>query len=232
MIRLFLSLALLIFSAGGGNAQAGFSHCKLALALGLDISSSVNDREYRLQLEGLAHALEEESVIAAILQPEGAYIAAAVYEWSGYQQQDVIIGWTALDSPAAVQSFARRLRGHTRAYGEFATALGKGVEFGANLLRLAPPCARHVLDISGDGENNDGVGPDYFRARGVLDGITINGLVIQGAFPNPAIYYREHVMQGPESFVALARDFSDYRAVMAGKLMREINTELILGSSE
>ncbi|MEM7668680.1 MAG: DUF1194 domain-containing protein [Pseudomonadota bacterium] len=211
------------------TASPAAAFCKLALALGLDISSSVNSYEYRLQIDGLAHALETDEVIEAILQPDGAHIAAAAYEWSGYQQQDVVIGWTILDTPDAVRAFAGRLRGHERRYAEFATALGKGVEFGANLLREAPPCGRKVLDVSGDGVNNVGVGPEYFRAQGQLEGITINGLVILGAYPNPAIYYRRHVMQGPEAFVALARDFSEYRDVMIGKLLREINVEMILG---
>jgi hypothetical protein len=86
-----------------------------------------------------------------------------------------------------------------------------------------------VLDISGDGENNDGAGPNFYRAQGALDGITINGLVILGAYPNPAIYYRAHVIQGPNAFLAQAMRFEDYRDVMLGKLLREIGTELVLG---
>jgi hypothetical protein len=226
MIARALLLAGLLLAA----PTSASAYCKLALALGLDISSSVNSAEYRLQIDGLAHALESKEVIDAILTPEGAHISAAVYEWSGYVQQDIVLGWTTLDSPAAIRSFAARLRAHERVYAEFATALGKAVEFGAKLFASAPTCGRKVLDISGDGENNDGVDPDYFRAQGLLDGLVINGLVIQGAHPPPGIYYRKHVMQGPESFVALARDFSDYRDVMTGKLLREINSELILGT--
>ncbi|MBK0400663.1 DUF1194 domain-containing protein [Limibaculum sp. M0105] len=206
--------------------------CKLALVLALDISSSVNDQEYRLQFDGLAHALERPEVIEAILSPPGAHVAAIAYEWSGYSQQDVVAGWTRLDSPEAVRAFASRLRSHQRVYSDFPTAIGKAVEYGAKLFEKAPICDRRVIDISGDGENNDGVGPEYFRARGVLDGITINGLVILGAYPHPGIYYREHVMQGPGAFVAIARDFEDYRRVMIDKLLREINAEFVIGRNE
>ena len=90
-------------------------------------------------------------------------------------------------------------------------------------------CSRQVLDISGDGENNVGVGPEYFRRQGLLDGLVINGLVIQGAFPDPAIYYKQHVIQGPNAFMALARDFEDYPDVILGKLLREIEGDLIIG---
>ncbi|MEM8791859.1 MAG: DUF1194 domain-containing protein [Pseudomonadota bacterium] len=219
----------LVFLAAITIAQPAAAFCKLALALGMDISSSVNALEYRLQLEGLAYALEREEVIEAILTPEGAHIAATAYEWSGYQQQDLVIGWTILDSPEAIRAFAQRLRNHTRPYAEFPTAVGKALEYGARLFDTAPACGRQVIDLSGDGENNVGVGPGYFREQGLLDGITINGLVILGAFPNPAIYYRTHVMQGPDAFVAIARDFEEYRFVMAGKLLREINAQTIVG---
>ncbi|MEM7500178.1 MAG: DUF1194 domain-containing protein [Pseudomonadota bacterium] len=203
--------------------------CKLALVLGLDISSSVNEREYEQQLHGLADALAHPQVIEAITTPEGAGIAVITYEWSGYAQQDLITGWEMLVTPNDVEAYAARLKAHRRIYSDFPTAIGKALEYGANLFATAPPCARRTIDLSGDGENNDGVGPEHYRAKGIFEGITINGIVILGAYPNPAIYYRGYVMQGPNAFVAIARDFDDYRRVMIGKLLREIETQLILG---
>jgi hypothetical protein len=207
------------------------AECKLALALGLDISSSVNAREYEIQRDGLARAFRTPEVIEAILTPEGAGVAVAVYEWSGYNQQDVLIPWVLLDSEAAIAAVAARLAAHERPYADLTTALGKAVEYGARLLARAPPCARSVLDISGDGENNDGMGPGYFRARGLLDGITINGLVVAGAVPDPVAYYRQHVIQGPGAFLAVARDYDDYPAVIIGKLLREIDQQMVLGEA-
>lgn len=212
-------------------AAAQVSGCKLALVLALDISSSVNQREYDIQLQGLAKAFRTQAVIDAILTPRGAGIAAIVYEWSGYNQQDIVIPWTMLDGEAVIREFARTLAAHRRPYSDLTTALGKAIEYGAAMFRRAPPCARKVIDISGDGENNDGVGPGYYRAQGKLDGITINGLVVQGAFPDPAPYYRKNVIQGPGAFVALARDFDDYPSVMIGKLLRELDQEMILGEA-
>lgn len=220
------ALAILALVASPAAAE-----CKLALAFGLDISSSVNAREYRIQLGGLAAALRTSAVQDAILSPPGDHIAAAAYEWSGYQQQDLILDWTRLDSPAAIAAFAAGLEAHGRSYAEFPTAVGKAVEYGARLLDRAPPCARRTLDLSGDGENNDGVDPGFFRARGLLDGLTINALVIQGAYPDPAIYYSTQVIQGPGAFVALARDFDDYPSVIIGKLLREIDAQLVVGQT-
>jgi hypothetical protein len=204
--------------------------CKLALALALDISSSVNAREYDIQLQGLARAFRVPQVIEAILTPAGGGIAATVYEWSGYNQQDLVIPWTMLDSEASIRGFADMLSAHRRPYFDLPTALGKAVEYGAGLFSEAPACARRVIDISGDGENNDGVGPDHFRARGTLDGITINGLVVQGATPDPVPYYRDYVIQGPGAFLAMARNFDDYPSVIVGKLLREIDQQPVLGA--
>ncbi len=215
----------------GAPGPAPAADCKLALALALDISSSVSEREYAIQRDGLARAFRTPEVIEAMITPEGTGVAVSVYEWSGYNQQDVVIPWTLLDTEAAIRAVADRLSAHRRPYSDLTTALGKAVEYGAWLLARAPPCGRSVLDVSGDGENNDGAGPQEHRAQGKLAGITINGLVIQGAVPDPVAYYREHVIQGPAAFLALARDYNDYPAVIIGKLLREIDQRMVLGAA-
>jgi len=223
-------LALAACLALTGQPDSGrAAGCKLALVLALDISSSVNAREYALQLHGLAGAFRTPEVIEAILAPQGTGIAVIVYEWSGYNQQDIVIPWTMLDSEPPIRALADRLAAHRRPYTDLSTALGKAVEYGARMFASAPPCARRVIDISGDGENNDGAGPDEYRARGLLDGLTINGLAIQGADPDPAPYYRAQVIQGPGAFLVLARDFDDYPAAIISKLLREIDQQAILG---
>ncbi|MEM7684324.1 MAG: DUF1194 domain-containing protein, partial [Pseudomonadota bacterium] len=149
-------LALLVLAITLLVPVSAQAYCKLALAFALDVSSSVNDGEYRIQLHGLADALASDEVQNAILSPEGAHIMAAAYEWSGYPQQTLLLDWTKLDTPGAISLFANKLRQTRRRYAEFPTALGKAVEFGAHLLHRAPPCSRQVLDISGDGHRGQG----------------------------------------------------------------------------
>jgi len=228
LLGLGLAAGLLL---GPPKGLAQSSGCKLALVLALDISSSVNEQEYLIQRDGLARAFRNPAVARAILTPRGAGIAVTVFEWSGYNQQDVVIPWTMLDSEAAIAGFADRLAAHRRPFTDLTTSLGKAIEYAANLFARAPPCARRVIDISGDGVNNDGVGPEYFRARGVLAGITINGLAIDGATPSPVPYYREQVIQGPGAFLVVARDYDDYPEMILGKLLREIDQQLILGAA-
>lgn len=210
-------------------AEPAAAACKLALVLGLDVSSSVNSREYEIQIGALARAFRLAPVREAILTPPGAGVAVYAFEWSGAGHQAEIAPWTMLDGPSAIDAFADRLDAHARSADDGRTAIGRALEFAADRLAEAPPCARRTIDLSGDGINNDGPGPRAVRATGRLDGVTINGLAIQGAADDPAIHYRAEVMQGEDAFVALARDFADYPPVIVGKLLKEIGDAMILG---
>ncbi len=223
--------AALAFAAAlaGGAASAAPAACKLALVLALDVSSSVNSREYAIQRDGLAAAFRRPEVIEAILAPGDAAIAVTAFEWSGAGHQAAIAPWTLLDSEAAIRAFADRIAAHQRTATSLSTGLGAALAHAAGRFRTAPACDRRTIDVSGDGANNDGPEPGHYRALGLFDGITINGLAIQGAYPDPAIYYTVEVMHGPGAFVALARDFLDYPPVIVGKLLREIDAPMIVG---
>ncbi len=219
-------LALAALLAGTAPAAAA---CKLALVLALDVSSSVNSREFAIQRDGLAEAFRRVEVIEAILAPGDAAIAVTAFEWSGAGHQAEIAPWTLLDSAAASRAFADRIGRHERTASSLSTGIGAALAYAARRFASAPDCARRTIDVSGDGANNDGPEPSRFRTRGLFDGITINGLAIQGAYPDPAIYYTVEVMHGPGAFVALARDYQDYPPVIIGKLLREIDAPLVVG---
>ena len=83
MIRLVLFLMLL-----PGLAHAA---CRQALSMGLDVSGSVDDDEYRLQLDGVIAALNAQAVKDVLfMQPEAA-IRLHVYEWSGPINQTIMV---------------------------------------------------------------------------------------------------------------------------------------------
>lgn len=224
MIRL---AALALLAAQPGEAAA----CRLGLALGLDISSSVDAGEYEIQRGGLVAALRDGEVRDALLGQDGE-VRIAVYEWSGYAQQDLLTDWTALTSPADIDGLAARIAAHERPYAEFSTAIGKAVEFGAALMaRLPTPCDRLVIDLSGDGENNEGPGPHALRRSGLLDGVVINGLVIRGADLDPVAYYRTQVISGPGAFLMIAEGgFADFPAAIRRKLLREARPDIVAGA--
>jgi hypothetical protein len=228
VIRSALLAAAVLATALAAPAAA---QCRLALVLALDISSSVNDQEYQLQKGGLALAFRDPEVRNAILGPGGG-IEVAVMEWSGYQQQDVMVDWTFLANEPAIDAFAARVDAHKRPYGEFATAIGKAAEFAMALLQRADPtCDRRVIDFSGDGENNDGVPPRYFASQGLFDGVTINGLTIFDDFSDPTGYYQRNVIHGPDAFVERAYGFENYGYAIKRKLLREIGEHVVIGQA-
>lgn len=213
----WLALFALVWA---GGVEAG---CRQALALGLDVSGSVDAREYRLQLDGLAGALEDPEVIAAFLTMPEVPVALAVFEWSGQGAQRLVVPWQAVTSPADVAEVAARLRGTRRMAMDRSTAIGAAKGFGAALLGQQAGCWRRVLDLSGDGLSNTGPRPQDVRP----DGITINGLVIGASGDADGIgalasYYHAYVIAGPDAFVETALGFDAFEAAMVRKLKREL----------
>lgn len=203
--------------------------CGLALVLALDISSSVNSREYRIQLGGLEAALRDPQIRAAILG--AAPVQVTVFEWSGRVQQDDIIGWTRLSSEADIDALAARLAAHRRTYDVFSTAIGEALGHALSRFDALPePCARRIVDISGDGVNNEGPIALRLHPEAERRGVTVNALVIKGAFPDPEVHYRYNVIHGPGSFLMVARNgFEDYPDLIKGKLLRELSPDYLLG---
>jgi hypothetical protein len=212
------------------SAQAD---CRQALAMGLDVSGSVDAREYRQQLDGLAGALLHPDVRQALLAMPGAPVRIAVYEWSGAQDQRVILPWTEIDGPTALERAAARLRATGRQPASRTTGLGAAMLAGAALLAQQAGCPRRTLDVSGDGTSNSGPRPREIRNDPALNGIVINGLVIGGwgAEDTPArraelarlaAYFRAEVIRGPGAFVETAGGYADYEAAMVRKLLREL----------
>ncbi|TVQ58142.1 MAG: DUF1194 domain-containing protein [Rhodobacteraceae bacterium] len=219
--RVVRAAALAVAALAPAAARA--LDCSVALVLALDVSASVDASEYALQMGGLAAAFRDEAVIETILSPEGSGIMASAFMWSGFHHQEVAIDWTWLGDRAAIAAFADALAVAPRGRRDLPTALGRAMAFGAEMLRRAPgDCARKVMDVSGDGVNNDGVEPDWYRSRGWFDGITINGLVIRGATPDPEPYFRAQVLHGPGAFLEVARFYTDYPEAILRKLLREL----------
>jgi len=210
-----LSLALLA-------PPAAASDCTLALVLAADTSSSIDAEEYAAQMEGLADAFRAPILREALLGNPDIHIRATVVHWSGYRHQEQVVPWTALTGPAEIDGFAARIAAVPRRHDDQATSLGKGLEFSARLLR-GQPCDRHLIDVTGDGINNHGIGPDYFARRGDFAGITINGLVIRGATPDPEPHFRADVARGPGAFVIAVGGYAEYADAILEKLLREIS---------
>lgn len=215
--RRVVRLALLLALLWPGLARA--EQCRIALALGLDVSSSVDGGEYLLQTRGLAAALAAPEVREAFLAVPGEVVALSIYEWSGRRQQITRLDWTVIRSAADLDAIAAQLLSARRGFEQYPTALGHAIIYGAAALAHAPPCAELKLDISGDGTNNDGIPPNL----AVPDApIVINGLTVGGEGDMLARYYQSYVIRGPGAFVEVAAKYDDFEAAMRRKLEREL----------
>jgi hypothetical protein len=226
----------LLFLALPGLAEAA---CRQALALGLDVSGSVDAEEYRLQLDGLASALNSEAVQEAFFSGPDAPIEVLVYEWSGPDDQTIIVPWTVLAAPDDLMGVTRALRTHSRSTAAPTTAIGAAMLEGFAFLEQRAECWKRTLDLSGDGQTNIGPRPQDIGESRTPTGVIVNGLVIgpgnrRGGGDGLAdirqlsSYYQSNVIRGPDAFVEEALGFEDYAAAMERKLLREL-TSLVIG---
>src|SRR5581483_12338423 len=103
-----------------------------------------------------------------------------------------------------------------------ATSISGALRFSLKHLTAAPPAERSVIDLSGDGSNNQGTPVADARAAVLGAGITINGLAIINEEPDLETYYRTQVIGGPGAFALSARDYEDFAQAIRRKLLREI----------
>ena len=211
-----------------GAAQA--VECRLALLLAMDVSSSVDAAEDVLQRGGMVSALIAPEVQAAFFATDEP-VALAAYEWSGRYNQQILLEWTMIRQPSDLVAAAETLAASKRSHNDFPTAMGYALGFGAGMLERAPRCLEKTLDIAGDGQNNEGFGPKQAYAHFPFDGVTVNGLVINGAdFEGETGligFYKGQVIRGPGSFVIVADGFDDYERAMRRKLERELSPPVL-----
>lgn len=222
----FATLLLAMLVPLSANAQPRF--CNLALVLAMDASSSVDDREYQLQMKGTARALLDPEIHEAIDLLGGMYIAA--FEWNGRLKQKSIFEWTYLKSGLEAVKLAGILANHVRNATNAPTALGAALGHAHRQFQKVPqPCGRYVIDVAGDGVNNDGIIPADVYQLYDFSNIQVNGLVIKDIYTSaenfyrdPEGYYRRNVIRGPGAFLVLAHGFDDYAKAIKQKLLKEI----------
>ncbi|GFE65883.1 DUF1194 domain-containing protein [Litoreibacter roseus] len=233
---MFLRPTLLALGLMTGAAQA---ECRQALALGMDVSGSVDGSEYRLQMDGLAAALMAPEVQAQVLQVPSEPIWIAAYEWAGASYQRLLVDWVAIRTVEDLQTIAEVLRGSRRQPASTSTAIGAAMSYAAFLFEKVPFCPRYTLDLSGDGKNNDGRLPWQVNTGPEFLDVVINGLVIgsdtttgrderQMEVMELSAYFRRSIIHGRGAFIEVARGFEDYERAMTRKLLRETE-RLVVG---
>lgn len=204
----------------------------LELVIAVDISGSVDEQEAALQRQGYVQAFSDPKVIQAIKNGLNGAIAVTYMEWAGDHHQHFIAPWQRIHDEKTALAFADTLAWvptRTNVWTSISGAMIAGAAaFDSNPFK-GP---RKVIDISGDGANNDG-GSVVLARETVLrrPALTINGLPIVNNRPNPFgrrpikdldLYYRDCVIGGPGAFLIVANGFEDYARAVRRKLILEI----------
>jgi hypothetical protein len=213
-----LSIAAVV--AGGAPARAG--DVDLTLVLAVDISSSVNDERYQLQMRGYAEAFRDPAVIEVIQRGQVGAIAVTLVQWAGYGEYRQTIDWAVVQDAGTAESFASAIAETTRPPGG-STSISGAIDFSAQLLRQSGyTAARRMIDISADGSNNNGRSAVAARDAAVASGIIINGLPILSEQPTLDSYFREQIIGGLGAFIVVAQDFEAFSEAIRRKLIVEI----------
>ncbi len=224
-VLLFLGVFLAI-----APAAMAATAVDLELALGVDISGSVDEVEARLQRDGYVAALTDPAVIAAIRSGLLRRIALSYFEWAGEETQATVVGWTLITGANSARKFAAAISAAPVSRGRY-TSISSAIDY------ILPSFdgnsfagTRRVIDLSGDGPNNAGRYVNRARDDAIKSAVTINGLPIVNQRPNRFgmpmpeldLYYHNCVIGGPGAFLVVAQDFRSFAEAIRRKLVLEI----------
>ena len=228
-----LLVIALLASAQPVNAQNRAAiPVDLELVLAVDISTSVDSVESRLQRKGYVDALLDADVLAAIQRGVLGRIALTYVEWAGARNRRIIVPWTIINDRASAFAAATIIEAAPRTSGHW-TSIGGAIQFSTTLFADNGFIgARRAIDISADGPNNDGIDPDLARDLAIAMGITINGLPIINnriqisglkQMPNYDHYFQDCVIGGRGAFMVVAKTYGDFATAIKQKLLFEIS---------
>ena len=194
----------------------------LALVLAVDSSGSVNHYEFILQMRGLAEAFRDAEVLNAITVAAPNGLAVTLVQWASRNEQSQAFDWAVVRDAASAEQVARRIDRTPRLVEDGATAISDAIEFSARLLSQVA-ATRRVIDVSGDGRDNQAGDTMPGRDWALAAGITVNGLAIHNEDPLLEDYYLVNVIGGPDAFVLGADDYDHFATAIRIKLIREIS---------
>ncbi len=243
-----ISLAV---GSGFANDEA-LAPVDTALIVAVDVSQSVDQKRYRLQMEGIAQSLEDPDVLQVILNGPNGGILFAMMVWA--DKPELVIDWQRITTEAQARHVASLVRSLPHKGGEF-TCMARMMDHIATLIvpYVPVPALRTVLDVSGDGIDNCTVPEtvDAHRQALTAQGVTINGLPIlqlhgsnivgSGAYRKPGFglrnmargpdtgttrlddWFKTHVIAGPGAFLLTAKGYKDFGRAFRQKFVIEVS---------
>ena len=200
------------------------------LILAVDVSYSMDMDELAIQREGYAQAIISKEFLQALKTGPNGKIAVTYFEWAASSDQKIIIPWRVIDGPETADAVANDIM-RTPIRRASRTSISGAINFAMPLFDENPHRGiRRVIDISGDGPNNNGGPVVQARDAALEKGIVINGLPIMVKEPsystmdidNLDFYYEDCVIGGPGSFVVTIKDREKFKEAIRTKLLLEV----------
>jgi hypothetical protein len=200
------------------------------LVIAVDVSYSMDVDELAIQREGYAQAIVSKEFLQALKTGPNGKVAVTYFEWSSSRDQKIIIPWRVIDGPDSADAVAAEIM-KTPVRRGARTSISSAINFATPLFEQSPYHGlRRVIDISGDGPNNNGAPVTGARDAALEKGITINGLPIMVKAPSYAqmdidnldFYYQDCVIGGPGSFVASIKDRDTFKEAIRTQLQLEV----------
>jgi hypothetical protein len=200
------------------------------LVLAVDVSYSMDMDELAIQREGYAQAIVSKEFLQALKTGPNGKISVTYFEWAASSDQKIIIPWRVIDGPESADAVAAEIM-KTPIRRASRTSISGAINFAMPLFEENPHRGlRRVIDISGDGPNNNGLPVTGARDAAIEKGITINGLPIMVKEPsystmdidNLDFYYEDCVIGGPGAFVVTIKDREKFKEAIRTKLVLEV----------
>ncbi|KQT57309.1 MULTISPECIES: DUF1194 domain-containing protein [unclassified Aureimonas] len=231
--RIVWFLACVLPFAPGSVRAAEEMPVDVELVLAVDASWSMDSGEQRIQRDGYVAAFRSAEVQEAILGGGHQKVAVTYVEWAGEFSQSVIVPWTLIDSKASAEAFAYRLSEEEPERAR-RTSISSAIDVAAPMFDANGfKGLRRVIDVSGDGPNNQGRLVTEARDAAARRGITINGLPLMtsgasegaaswGSIPHLDRYYATCVIGGPGAFMIPVNDWAQFPEAVRRKLVMEL----------
>jgi hypothetical protein len=200
------------------------------LVIAVDVSYSMDMDELAIQREGYAQAIVSKDFLQALRSRPDSKVALTYFEWSMSGDDRIIIPWRVIDGPESADAVAAEIMKAPIRRGS-STSISGAINFAVQLFEENPyRGSRRVIDISGDGPNNDGAPVTGARDAAVEKGIIINGLPIMVKEPsylttdieNLDLYYEDCVIGGPGAFIMTIKDREKFQEAIRTKLVLEV----------
>ena len=199
------------------------------LVIAVDVSYSMDMDELAIQREGYAQAIVSKDFLQALRAGPGSKVAVTYFEWSMSGDEKIIIPWRVIDGPESADAVAAEIMKTPVRRGS-STSISGAINFALQLFEENPyRGSRRVIDISGDGPNNDGAPVTSARDAALEKGIIINGLPIMVKEPsywidieNLDLYYEDCVIGGPGAFIMTIKDREKFQEAIRTKLVLEV----------